>query len=53
MRKISWMLLALLVFSAGCQDQPKVEQKPQPSVAEPPKGKTSHQRSPLLQMIPT
>ena len=39
MRKISWMLLALLVFSAGCQDQPKVEQKPQPSVAEPPKGK--------------
>ncbi|MDP7089662.1 MAG: hypothetical protein QGG20_07975, partial [Dehalococcoidia bacterium] len=42
MRKFSWMLLAmlvLLVFSAGCQDQPKVEQKPQPSVAEPPKGK--------------
>ena len=27
MRKFSWMLLVLLVFWAGCQDQPKVEEK--------------------------
>ena len=39
MRKFCWMLLILLAFLGGCQDQPKVEQKPQPSVAEPPKGK--------------
>ena len=28
MRKFSWMLLWLLAFLGGCQDQPKVEQKP-------------------------
>ena len=27
MRKLSWMLLMLLVFWAGCQDQPKVQEK--------------------------
>ena len=27
MRKFSWMLLVLLVFWAGCQDQPKVQEK--------------------------
>ena len=39
MRKFSWMLLVLLAFWGGCQDQPKVEQKPQPSVAQSPKEK--------------
>ena len=38
MRKFSWVLL-LLAFLGGCQDQPKVEQKPQPSAAESPKEK--------------
>ena len=28
MRKISWILLLLLAFLGGCQDQPKVEPKP-------------------------
>ena len=28
MRKFSWMLLLLLAFLGGCQDQPKVEPKP-------------------------
>ena len=41
MRKFSWMLLVLLAFWAGCQDQPKVqepstvEQKSEPVAAEP------------------
>ena len=28
MRKLSWMLLMLLVFWAGCQDPPKVQEPP-------------------------
>ena len=40
MRKFSWMLLVLLAFWAGCQDQPKVqepstvEQKSEPVAAQ-------------------
>ena len=47
MRKFSWVLLALLVFWGACQDQPKVEQKPQPSVAEPPKEKNVPSEKPF------
>ena len=47
MRKFSWVFLLLLVFGGACQDQPKVEQKPQPSVAEPPKEKNVPSEKPF------
>ena len=47
MRKFSWVFLLLLVFWGACQDQPKVEQKPQPSVAEPPKEKNVPSEKPF------
>ena len=47
MQRFFWVLLVLLVFGGACQDQPKVEQKPQPSVAEPPKEKNVPSEKPF------